>query len=67
MRQAVARGLEIEDRLGAVDLGQHLSLLEVVALGNAPFDDGGLGLGGALGRQEQRQSKERLIHRMFLP
>ena len=50
--QAVARGLEIEDRLGAVDLGQHLALVEMVAFGDVPFDDRGLGLRGALGRQD---------------
>ena len=60
--QAVAGGLEIEDRLGAVDLRQHLSLLKAVALGDVPLDDRRLGLGGALGGQVQRHSKQRLIH-----
>ena len=56
--QPVAGGLEIEDRLRAVDLHQRLALVKTVALGDVPLDDRGLDLGRALGRQIQRHLEQ---------
>ena len=60
--QTVAGGLEIEDRLGAVDLHERLTLIEMIAFGHVPFDDRGLDLRRALGRQVQRHLEQRRLH-----
>ena len=57
-----ARGLEIEDRFGAIDLGQHLAALKMIPLGDAPFDDGRLGLACPLGGQVERHAKGGRLH-----
>ena len=66
-QQSVARGLEIVDRLGAVDLHERLAFLEAVALGDVPLDDRGFDLRGALGRQIQRHLERRRVHLLSNP
>ena len=62
--QPGAGGLEVEDRLGAVDLGQDLPALKTVPFGDAPFNDGRLGLACPLGGQVKRHAKGDRFHRL---
>ncbi len=60
--QPVARRLEVENRLRAVDLHQRLTLAEMIALGYVPLDDRGFDLGRALGGQIQGHLEQRSLH-----